>query len=664
MSLPKAPFQSSIIPLTSKITAVWQQWFDRVQIIINNITRFGSTSGRPTNNLLIGQPYFDTTQNTPVWWNGSAWVNANPGSSVVSAVTGTAPIASSGGSTPNISISQAGAASNGYLSSADWNTFNNKQPAGTYVNSVTGISPVVSSGGVNPAISMPAANGTTNGYLTSTDWNTFNNAGTFVNVKAYGATGNGSTNDTTAIQNAINANPGRTIYFPQGKYRIAAGYQVVISNSITLLGDNPQNIFQYGPQQPSPVGLGSCIVCDPGSTNTLFQVTTTGNVTIERLGFMPSSGGARTGGAYIRFATPSDNGANFGSRINNCQFYNGYYSIIFQDAAGFVVSNSYFADTSYVDIYVANVFLNDWGDSCITNNYMDFVVGGAGGSAYAHIHQLSSGGLKIIGNKLLSGQFGYRVEAPGTVINDVIFSGNSVELQTNAGVYISSTVGPYPNQIALTGNQFGLLVSGATGIILNGPWLQNVCVVANAIGLTDGTTGILLDATNSQYAPRSIRVSENQISGAKSINNVLYPTGTGISIQNGAYAHIGVNSVQYTETPYNIGSSNCIFDMGQSISGWDVDSISATKPVGPFYEIQGGSGPSGAFKRHYFPIPFKVNPIVNLTPWSYSNGTGNTGGCVNVVLGVVTTDYFEWYAFGLNSSGTIYVQYTAHLRGQ
>jgi hypothetical protein len=45
----------------------------------------------------------------------------------------------------------------------------------TGVLSVTGTSPVVSSGGQNPAISMPAASSTVNGYLTSTDWNTFNN---------------------------------------------------------------------------------------------------------------------------------------------------------------------------------------------------------------------------------------------------------------------------------------------------------------------------------------------------------------------------------------------------------------------------------------------------------------------------------------------------------
>jgi hypothetical protein len=48
-------------------------------------------------------------------------------------------------------------------------------PALNYVSSVTGTSPVVSSGGLTPVISMAAANTSTDGYLTSTDWNTFNN---------------------------------------------------------------------------------------------------------------------------------------------------------------------------------------------------------------------------------------------------------------------------------------------------------------------------------------------------------------------------------------------------------------------------------------------------------------------------------------------------------
>ena len=43
------------------------------------------------------------------------------------------------------------------------------------VTGVTATAPVVSSGGTAPDISMAAATTSANGYLTSTDWNTFNN---------------------------------------------------------------------------------------------------------------------------------------------------------------------------------------------------------------------------------------------------------------------------------------------------------------------------------------------------------------------------------------------------------------------------------------------------------------------------------------------------------
>jgi hypothetical protein len=58
------------------------------------------------------------------------------------------------------------------------------------VTSVTGTAPVVSSGGATPAISMAAATGSVDGYLTSTDWTTFNNkSNTNGTVTSVGGTG-------------------------------------------------------------------------------------------------------------------------------------------------------------------------------------------------------------------------------------------------------------------------------------------------------------------------------------------------------------------------------------------------------------------------------------------------------------------------------------------
>ena len=93
----------------------------------------------------------------------------------VTSVTGTAPVVSSGGATPAISMAAASTTVDGYLTSTDWNTFNNKG-SGT-VTSVSATSPVTSTGGATPTIAMPAATTSVDGYLTSTDWTTFNNKG-------------------------------------------------------------------------------------------------------------------------------------------------------------------------------------------------------------------------------------------------------------------------------------------------------------------------------------------------------------------------------------------------------------------------------------------------------------------------------------------------------
>ena len=63
---------------------------------------------------------------------GSITISATGTGGTVTAVTGVAPIASSGGTTPAISISQSNTSTDGYLSSTDWNTFNSKAPGVTF----------------------------------------------------------------------------------------------------------------------------------------------------------------------------------------------------------------------------------------------------------------------------------------------------------------------------------------------------------------------------------------------------------------------------------------------------------------------------------------------------------------------------------------------------
>lgn len=103
------------------------------------------------------------------------------GGGSVNSVTASSPLHSSGGTDPNISIQMANTSQNGFLSSTDWNTFNNKQNALTLGNITdSGTDGIVITGGTGAiigsgvALSQHVADTTHNGYLSSVDWNTFN----------------------------------------------------------------------------------------------------------------------------------------------------------------------------------------------------------------------------------------------------------------------------------------------------------------------------------------------------------------------------------------------------------------------------------------------------------------------------------------------------------
>jgi hypothetical protein len=128
----------------------------------------------PTNtsywvNLGVGFP----TVQQPSNWNATSGNNQilnKPTipvlpATIVEDVTATLPISSSGGATPDISISQADTTTDGYLSSADWNTFDGKfdTPTGTSSDYLDGTGapqpfPTLTNGTVTSVdLSMPPA---------------------------------------------------------------------------------------------------------------------------------------------------------------------------------------------------------------------------------------------------------------------------------------------------------------------------------------------------------------------------------------------------------------------------------------------------------------------------------------------------------------------------
>lgn len=235
-----------------------------------NLTLGGTLAVTPSNfasqtaNTFLAAP--NGTAGVPTF---RAMVAADvPALSYVSSVGVSAPLATTGGLTPTLSIPVASASANGYLSSTDWSTFNAKQPAGAYLTSVAVASANgfagTSSGGTTPTLTLTTTltgllkgNGTAmsaatagtdysagtsalaTGILKSTtgtgaltiavaaDFPTLNQntTGTAANVTGVVAIANGGTGQTTR-QNAMDALAGAVT---SGQYLRGNGTDVVMS---------------------------------------------------------------------------------------------------------------------------------------------------------------------------------------------------------------------------------------------------------------------------------------------------------------------------------------------------------------------------------------------------------------------------------------------------
>lgn len=171
---------------------------------------------------------------------GAITINGSAGG--VTSVSGASPVASTGGTTPVISLPVATSTVSGYLAATDWITFNNKQAAGSYALTTRNInttSPLVGGGDLSAdrTISMPVATSTVNGYLSSTDWITFNNKGTGTVTTVN--SGTGLTGGPITTSGTLSVNVGTSV----GQIvQVQAGSKLPVLDGFSLTGLNPANI--------------------------------------------------------------------------------------------------------------------------------------------------------------------------------------------------------------------------------------------------------------------------------------------------------------------------------------------------------------------------------------------------------------------------------------
>src|SRR5690606_33123452 len=123
-----------------------------------------------------------------------------------------------------------------------------------------------------------------------------NRADTVVNVTDFGVTGDGSTDDTTAVQAAVTAAAGRTVYFPKPAVAYKLTGTVTISSAITLKGDD-------------------VVLKRTGSTSDMLVINSANDVVVEGLQFVGDyTSGALGGDAAVGITDSSR------VTIRNCQF--------------------------------------------------------------------------------------------------------------------------------------------------------------------------------------------------------------------------------------------------------------------------------------------------------------------------------------------------------
>ena len=127
-------------------------------------------------------------------WPNQTVNAAGGGGGTVTSVTGTAPVVSSGGTTPAISMAAATTSVSGYLTSTDWNTFNNKQAAGSYVT-------------VGGALGTPSSGTLTNCTFPTLNQNTTGTAAGLSTTLAVASGGTGVTSSTGSGSTVLSNSP-------------------------------------------------------------------------------------------------------------------------------------------------------------------------------------------------------------------------------------------------------------------------------------------------------------------------------------------------------------------------------------------------------------------------------------------------------------------------
>ena len=279
---------------TSSLSALFPVVYTQSSSLAQFSSLFSTTTntGMSQGNLYVGSGgIFQTSASSSIF----GYTPVNP----TRTINTTAPLQGGGDLSADrtFSITQAGTGGNGYLSSTDFNTFNNKISS----SSLSGSAPITYNSGTGVIGCTSAASGVT-GCLTSTDWSTFQNKISSTSLSAGAGisyvSGTGVITNTIGYPFPSNAT-GTTLTFSNGLVTSASSTlngSTTIQGQLTLgtattTGQNGINISK-GCFAVNGTCLTSSGSTPPGGSNTQVQYNNSGSFAGDA-NFVWSSAGAQ-----------------------------------------------------------------------------------------------------------------------------------------------------------------------------------------------------------------------------------------------------------------------------------------------------------------------------------------------------------------------------------
>lgn len=487
---------------------------------------------------------------------------------------------------------------------------------------ITGLASVLIAGISDVSSATVTSTGSTTARTTAV------RAAEVLNVLDFGAVGNGTTDDTSAISLAASAlTPGAMLYFPAGKTYKTTSQVTIAQNNVTVSGygatitstaDSQFRKFQFSGRTGGKV-LGLVFNCLYTSATTglgqgVVEVSNSTDVVIRDCTFNDVA----KNGVYIV-------GTSARVSVVACTFSNNFCAIFSDD------------DTTNqpTNLLIANNQIR---------NGISQTAAFSGGIKISGVGSVASRAAHIIkGNNISqAGQIGIELQ---THVNDCVVNDNDVYGSglciTFSAVERCSATG---NNVRLSGSggiAYGYEAAGCQYISFTG----NTAEGFNTAGASLGDSGYSVSNTSSH-----ISISGGQVRNFN-VGAFIQGTSSFISINGVQFTACDANSVRLAGPMTNYSVTNCVMDSASGVSysyiTWDTASGAISYGLVSGNTLGGGSTENCALELY---VP-GTNPIqwLNITGNNSQGFTGGAAGFYNASGASGNT-----YSLYIRSSNNVY----------